>query len=73
MTKVLKGTEKRWKNFLRPGLKIVSPSFSAAVAARTKNPHVAQATSNILKSKGGGKILSIMDMHSDAGLGLCVK
>ena len=42
-----------------------------AVGAKTKNPKVAQATTNILKSISGGKILSLTDMH-DHGLRLKV-
>ena len=44
--------------------------ISAAVAAKTKIPHSAQITSNILKSPTGGKILSLTDMH---GCGLRLK
>ena len=43
-----------------------------AVSAKTRNPKVGQATSNILKSLTGGKILSLTDMHSGAGLRLRV-
>ena len=34
-----------------------------AVSAETKNPKVGQATTNILKSISGGKVLSLADMH----------
>ena len=36
-----------------------------AVSAKTKNPKVGQATTNILKSISGGKILSLTDMHGN--------
>ena len=39
------------------------------VSARTKNPQICKATSDILKSKSGGK-LSLTDMH---GRGLRLK
>ena len=42
------------------------------VAAKLKNPQVGQATTNISKSISGGKILSLTDMRSGAGLGLKV-
>ena len=40
------------------------------VGAKTKIPKVAAATTNILKSISGGKILSLTDMH---GRGLRLK
>ena len=52
-----------WNNFIKPGLKIATPIISAGVAAKTKNPQLAEITSNILKSVIGGKILSLTDMH----------
>ena len=51
---------------------MATPLISAAVAAKTKNPQSAQITNNILKSLTGGKILSLTDMHSGAGLRLRV-
>ena len=41
-----------------------------AVGAKTKNPKVGQATTNILKSIPGGRVLSLTDMQGD---GLIVK
>ena len=34
-----------------------------AVSAKTKNPKVGRATTNIFKSISGGKFLSLTDMH----------
>ena len=51
---------------------MATPLISAAVAAKTKNPQSTQVTNNILKSLSGGKILSLTDMHSGAGLRLRV-
>ena len=51
---------------------MAKPLISAAVVAKTKNPQSAQITINILKSLTGGKILSLTDMHSGAGLRLRV-
>ena len=64
--KNFEGIQKMWKNFDRPGLKIASPIKSAAAAAKTKNLQAVQATSNILKSKRGGKKLSLIDIHGNA-------
>ena len=36
-----------------------------AVSPKTKNPKVGQATTNIIKSISGGKILSLTDMHGN--------
>ena len=49
---------------------MATPLISAAVAAKKENPQSAQTTDNILKSLTGGKILSLIDMHSGAGLRL---
>ena len=35
-----------------------------AVGAKTKNPKVGQATTNILKSISGGKVLSLTDQYA---------
>ena len=43
-----------------------------AVGAKSKNKQVGAATTNILKSLTGGKILSLTDMHG-RGLRLKVK
>ena len=36
-----------------------------AVGAKSKNPKVGQATTNILKSISRGKILSLTDLHGN--------
>ena len=71
LQKTFRGTQKAWKKFIKPGLKMATPLISAAVAAKTKNPQSAQVASSILKSLTGGKILSLTDMHG-RGLGLKV-
>ena len=38
MKKVIKGTEKLWKNFIKTGLKMATLNISAGVAAKRKNP-----------------------------------
>ena len=65
LQKIFIGTQTAWNKFLKPGLKLATPIISAAVAAKTKNPHSAQITSNILKSLTGVKILSLTDLHAN--------
>ena len=57
---------------LKPALNIASPYIGMAVGAKTRNPKIGAATTNILKSISGGKILSLTDTHSGAGLRLRV-
>ena len=71
MKKIFKGTQTAWNKFIKPGFKTATPLISAALAAKTKNPHSAQVTNSILKSLTGGKILSLTDMH-ERGLRLKV-
>ena len=63
---------KDWDSFLRPAVNTLAPVLSMAVAAKRKNPQLGQATTNILKSISGGKILSVTNLHSGAGLRLLV-
>ena len=65
---IFRGTKTAWDKFIKPGLKMATPLISAAVAAKTKNPQSVQVAKSILKSLTGGKILSLTDMHSGAGL-----
>ena len=44
-----------------------------AVAAKTKNPEIGKATTNILENIAGGKTLSLTDMHPTAGSRLRVE
>ena len=68
--KIFEGSQTAWNSFLKPAVFIAAPFIGIAVGAKTKNPKVAQATTNILKSISGGKILSLTDMH---GNGLSLK
>ena len=72
LQKIFKGTQTAWNKFLKPAVNVAAPFIGMAVSAKTKNPKVGQATTNILKSISGGKILSLTDMHSGAGLRLRV-
>ena len=70
LQKIFRGTQTAWDKFLKPGVNLAAPYIGMAVSAKTKNPEVGQATTNILKSISGGKILSLTDMH---GRGLRLK
>ena len=72
MKKIFRGPQTAWNKFLKPPVIILAPVIGMAVGATTKNPKVVQATANILKSISGGKILSLTNMHSGAGLRLRV-
>ena len=63
LQKTFKGTQSAWNIFLKPALNMASPYIGMVVSAKTKNPKIVQATTNILKSISGGKILSLTDMH----------
>ena len=70
LQKKFKGIQIAWNKFLKPGLKMATPLISAAFAAKTKNPQLAQITSSIIKSLTSGKISTLTDMN---GLGLRLK
>ena len=48
LQKNFKGSQTAWNKFLKPALNIASPYIGMAVSARTKNPQIGQATSDIL-------------------------
>ena len=70
LQKFFRGTQTTWNKFLEPAINARAPFIGMVVSAKTKNPKVGQATTNILKSISGGKILSLTDMH---GQGLRLK
>ena len=70
LQKIFQGTKTAWNKFLKPAINATAPFIGMAVSAETKNPKVGQATTNILKSISGRKILSLTDMH---GHGLKLK
>ena len=70
MKKISKGSQTAWSKVLKPTINTLSPVIGIAVGAKSKNKQVGAATTNILKSLTGGKILSLTDMH---GRGLRVK
>ena len=67
---ISRGTQAAENKFLKPAVNVAAPIKGMAVGAKSKNPQVAQATTNILKRISVGKILSLTDMH---GQGLRLK
>ena len=65
LQKMFKGTQTAWNKFLKPAVNVAAPFIGMAVGAKTKNPKVAAATTNILKSISGGRVLSLTDMHGN--------
>ena len=65
LQKIFRGTQTAWNKFLKPALNIASPYIGMAVSAKTKNLKIGAATTNILKSISGGKILSLTDIHGN--------
>ena len=63
MEKIFKGSQSAWNTFLKPTINTLAPVIGMAVGAKSKNKQVGAATTNILKSLTGGKILSLTDMH----------
>ena len=65
LQKLFKGTQTAWNKFLKPAVNVAAPFIGMAVSAKTRNPKVGQATTNMLKSISGGRILSLTDMHGN--------
>ena len=75
LQKKFKGTQTACNKFLKPAINTTAPFIGMAVSAKTRNSKTRKleaATTNILKSISSGKILSLTDMHSGAGLRLRV-
>ena len=65
MKKIFEGSQTTWSKFSKPALNIASPYIGMAVSAKTKNPQIVQATTNILKSISGGRVLNLTYMHGN--------
>ena len=65
LQEIFRGTKTAWSKFLKPAINATAPFIGMAVSAKTKNPKVGAATTNILKSINGGKILSPTDIHGN--------
>ena len=70
LQKIFKVTQTAWNKFLKPANNATAPFIGMAVSAKSKNPKVGQATTNILKSISGGKTLSLKHLY---GIGLRLK
>ena len=65
MKKIFKGSQTAWIKILKPTINTLAPVIGMVVSARTKNPKVGRATTNVLKSISCGKILSLTDIHGN--------
>ena len=65
LQKIFKGTQTAWNKILKPAFNATAPFIGMAVSAKTKNPKVGQATTNILKSISGGRVLNLTDMRGN--------
>ena len=63
--KIFEGSQTAWNKFLKPAVNVAAPFIGMAVKAKTKNSKVGQATTNLLKSLSGGKILSLTDIYGN--------
>ena len=65
MKKIFKGSQTAWNKFLKPTINTLAAVIGMAVGAKSKNKQVGAATTNILKSLTGGRVLSLTDMHGN--------
>ena len=65
MKKIFKGSQTAWNKFLKTTINTLAPVIGMAVGAKSKNKQVGAATTNILKSLTGGKVLSLTDLHGN--------
>ena len=70
MKKLFKGSQTAWNKFLKATINTLARVIGMVVGAKSKNKQVGAATTNILKSLTGGRILSLTDMN---GRGLRLK
>ena len=60
---IFTGTQKAWDKNLKPAIKVAASFIGMAAAAKSKNPKVGRATTIVLKTISGGKVLSITHTH----------
>ena len=72
LQKIFLGTQTAWIKLFKPAVKVAAPFIGMAASAKTKNPRVGQATTNIIKIIIGVKIISLTDMHGN-GSGLKIR
>ena len=56
----LKGGE-TWNEILKPADKVAAPFIGMVVGVKTRNPQSTRTTTNILKTKSGGKKSGLTD------------
>ena len=66
MKKIFKEFQTVWSKFVKPTINTLAPVIGMAVGAKSKNAKVGAATTNLLKSLTGGKILSLTDMPGNS-------
>ena len=66
LQKIFNGTQTAWNEILKPAINASASFIGMAEGAKAKIPKVAAATTKILKSISGGKILSLTDMHGNS-------
>ena len=47
LQKIFKGAQTAWNKFLKPAINATAPFIGMGVSAKTKNPKVGRATTNI--------------------------
>ena len=52
---------KTWNDILKPADKVAAPFIGMAVGVKTRNPQSTHTTTNILKTKSGGRKSSLTD------------
>ena len=65
MKKIFEVSQKAWNSFFKPTINFLAPVIGMAVGAKLGNPQVARVTTNLLKSIGGAKNLSLTYLHGD--------
>ena len=65
MKNLFKGSRKAGNSFFKPTKNTLAPVIGMAVGAKSKNRQIGQARSKFLISVGGGKILSLTDLHEN--------
>ena len=63
LKKIIQGSQTAWIKVLKPTINTLAPVIVMAVGAKSKNKQAGAATTNILKSLTGDKMLSLTDMH----------
>ena len=65
MKKMFKGSKEARDSFLRLAVNTLAPVIGKAVGAKSKNPQVCQASTKILKSIPGGRVLHLTDLQGN--------